>query len=135
MSCLSDWDMPDTPTWLPVADEIDERHYSFDATALPDGLYRFRLRAADRDGNSLEEALLAFAFLLAAFAVMLRDDARFDPAAISAWCENVMPRHHVPRFWKEVDGFARTPSQRIRKDLLDRSLPAAFDREHSRTGA
>ena len=67
--------------------------------------------------------------------VMLRDGARFDPAAISAWCEDVMPRHHVPRYWKEVDGFARTPSQRIRKDLLDRSLETAFDRELSRTGA
>ena len=66
--------------------------------------------------------------------VMLRDGARFDPAALAAWCEEAMPRHHVPRYWKEVDGFARTPSQRIRKDLLDRSPAGAFDRETSQTG-
>ena len=45
--------------WLPVADEIDKDHYGFDATALPDGLYRFRLRAADRQPDGLEEALVA----------------------------------------------------------------------------
>ena len=45
--------------WLEVAKEIDKDHYGFDATALPDGLYRFRLRAVDRAGNSLEEALSA----------------------------------------------------------------------------
>ena len=66
--------------------------------------------------------------------VMPRDGARFDPAAIAAWCEAVMPRQHVPRYWKEVESFARTPSQRIRKDLLDRSVVGAFDRETSQTG-
>lgn len=45
--------------WLPVADELEDDHYGFDATALPDGLYRFRLRAADRSGASLEEPLVA----------------------------------------------------------------------------
>ncbi|MFQ5350373.1 MAG: hypothetical protein ACE5EG_08020, partial [Thermoanaerobaculia bacterium] len=45
--------------WLPVADEIDKDHYGFDATALPDGVYRFRLRAADRGDNSLEEPMTA----------------------------------------------------------------------------
>jgi hypothetical protein len=50
-------DGPDA--WLPVAAELDKDHYGFDATALPDGLYRFRLRAADRDENSLEAAMTA----------------------------------------------------------------------------
>ena len=45
--------------WLPVADEIDDDHYGFDATALPDGVYRFRLRAADRSETSLEDAMTA----------------------------------------------------------------------------
>jgi hypothetical protein len=45
--------------WLPVADELDEDHYGFDATALPDGLYRFRLRAADREAGSGEEPMVA----------------------------------------------------------------------------
>jgi hypothetical protein len=35
--------------WYEVAEEVrDAAHYSFDATVLPDGLYRFRLTAGDR---------------------------------------------------------------------------------------
>ena len=37
--------------WLPVAGELDDDAYSFDATALPDGVYRFRLRASDAPSN------------------------------------------------------------------------------------
>ena len=33
--------------WLPMAEDVAETHYSFDETALPDGVYRFRLRATD----------------------------------------------------------------------------------------
>jgi hypothetical protein len=50
-------DAPDA--WLPVGDELEKDHYGFDATALPDGVYRFRLRAADRGENSLEEPMVA----------------------------------------------------------------------------
>ncbi|MEZ5811805.1 MAG: AMP-binding protein [Rhizobiaceae bacterium] len=57
----------------------------------------------------------------------MRDGAAFDPAALAAWCTRQMPRHHVPRFWKQVAGFERTPSQRIRKDLLDRGRGDAID--------
>ncbi len=34
--------------WLPMVEDLDETHFSFDATALPDGIYRFRLTASDR---------------------------------------------------------------------------------------
>ncbi len=37
--------------WFPMADSLEENHYSFDATALPDGLYRFRLRVSDEASN------------------------------------------------------------------------------------
>jgi hypothetical protein len=37
--------------WLKMAQELDDDHYSFDATALPDGVYRFRLVASDRKSN------------------------------------------------------------------------------------
>lgn len=37
--------------WLRVADELEDNYYAFDATALPDGVYRFRLRASDRPSN------------------------------------------------------------------------------------
>ena len=42
----------DPAGWLPMAKELDETWYSFDETALPDGLYRFRLRASDRKQNA-----------------------------------------------------------------------------------
>ena len=35
-------------TWLPMAEDLSGFHHSFDATALPDGRYRFRLIARDR---------------------------------------------------------------------------------------
>lgn len=43
--------------WMRMAEEVDESYYSFDATALPDGLYRFRLTASDRPDNSAATAL------------------------------------------------------------------------------
>jgi hypothetical protein len=42
---VADSDRP----WLLVADELQKDHYSFDSTVLPDGRYRFRLQAFDRD--------------------------------------------------------------------------------------
>ena len=47
----------DGDRWLPMAEGLEADFYSFDATVLPDGLYRFRLRAADRGENALEEPL------------------------------------------------------------------------------
>lgn len=38
--------------WLPMVDDLDETHFSFDATALPDGIYRFRITASDRRAQS-----------------------------------------------------------------------------------
>ncbi len=61
--------------------------------------------------------------------VMMREGVNFNPEALAEWCRSMMPRHHVPRYWKQVKAFERTPSQRIRKDLLDRSLSDATDTE------
>lgn len=43
--------------WLPVAEELEETSFGFDATALPDGLYRFRLVASDAAENAPGEGL------------------------------------------------------------------------------
>jgi len=43
--------------WLPVAKELTDDHYSFDATALPDGVYRFRLVVSDEAANAPGEGL------------------------------------------------------------------------------
>src|SRR5215203_1383739 len=45
--------------WLQVVDELEDDHYSFDALSLPDGIYRFRLRASDLPSNDPESALAA----------------------------------------------------------------------------
>ncbi len=37
--------------WLPMKEDLEETHYSFDATALPDGLYRFRVQVSDEPSN------------------------------------------------------------------------------------
>ncbi len=47
---------PDDAPWLKVAGDVEEDHYSFDATVLPDGVYRFRLVASDRTANEPEAA-------------------------------------------------------------------------------
>jgi hypothetical protein len=43
--------------WLTMADELQDDWYSFDATVLPDGIYRFRLRASDSLANDPESSL------------------------------------------------------------------------------
>ncbi len=45
--------------WLAMAGELEDDWYSFDATVLPDGVYRFRLRASDRPANDPASALLS----------------------------------------------------------------------------
>jgi len=45
--------------WLTVTGDLEENYFSFDATALPDGVYRFRLRASDRPSNDPASALEA----------------------------------------------------------------------------
>jgi hypothetical protein len=48
---------PDAAPWLKVAGDVEDDHYSFDATVLPDGVYRFRLVASDRNANEPEATL------------------------------------------------------------------------------
>jgi hypothetical protein len=43
--------------WLTVVDDLEEEHYSFDATVLPDGVYRFQLRVSDRSPMQADKAL------------------------------------------------------------------------------
>lgn len=59
--------------------------------------------------------------------VLLCEGAAFDPAGLAAWARDRLPRAHVPRYWKQVTAFDRTPSQRIRKDRLDRGLADSID--------
>ncbi|HLX06311.1 MAG TPA: hypothetical protein VKY89_00475 [Thermoanaerobaculia bacterium] len=46
----------DSGHWLKLAGDVEDDHYSFDATVLPDGAYRFRLVASDRNANDPDAA-------------------------------------------------------------------------------
>lgn len=59
--------------------------------------------------------------------VLMREGIVFDPVNIVRWCRKRLPGHHVPRYWKRVSDFERTPSQRIKKDRLDTDLTNAID--------
>ena len=45
--------------WLSLVEESDDEHHVFDAQVLPDGIYRFRLRASDEADNPDGGALAA----------------------------------------------------------------------------
>ncbi len=45
--------------WLPMAGDLEDDHFGFDSTALPDGVYRFRLEATDAPDNVDGTALAA----------------------------------------------------------------------------
>lgn len=49
----------DPAGWMPVAEDLADDHYSFDATVLPDGVYRFRLLASDEEENAPGEGLVS----------------------------------------------------------------------------
>jgi hypothetical protein len=46
-----DGNEPQDDRWLPMAKDLEETHFSFDATALPDGIYRFRVTASDHQAQ------------------------------------------------------------------------------------
>ena len=43
--------------WKPLKDKLDEKYFSFDTTAFPDGEYRLRITASDSPSNPPAEAL------------------------------------------------------------------------------
>ncbi len=45
--------------WLPLADDLEDDHYSFDIAVLPDGEFRFRLEALDEKANAPGEGMIA----------------------------------------------------------------------------
>lgn len=51
-----------------------------------------------------------------------------DAAALSAWLDTRLARHQRPRYIAVVEGFERTPSQRIMKHRLSRGTDDAWDR-------
>jgi crotonobetaine/carnitine-CoA ligase len=61
----------------------------------------------------------------------LREGASLDPLDLIRWCEGRMAYFQIPRFIAVVPEFPRTPSQRIRKELLPRDVSECWDLEKS----
>jgi crotonobetaine/carnitine-CoA ligase len=53
--------------------------------------------------------------------------ARFDHAQFIAWCEKRMARFQVPRFVAIVEGFSKTPTQRVQKQTLSARTDDCWD--------
>jgi crotonobetaine/carnitine-CoA ligase len=61
----------------------------------------------------------------------LREGASLNPLDLIRWCEGRMAYFQIPRFIAIVEEFPRTPSQRIRKELLLRDVADCWDLEKS----
>ncbi len=59
LAAAGEGDSESDSQWLEVADDLKATFLSFDATVLPDGVYRFRVEASDRLDNVAGEALEA----------------------------------------------------------------------------
>jgi crotonobetaine/carnitine-CoA ligase len=59
--------------------------------------------------------------------VKLRPGANLTPRALSAWLAGNLAPYQRPRYLAFVDGFERTPSQRIIKHTLSMRTDDAFD--------
>jgi crotonobetaine/carnitine-CoA ligase len=62
----------------------------------------------------------------------LKPGERLDAADLVKWCEPRMAAFQIPRFIAFIDEFPKTPTERIRKELLPRSTTDCFDRETAR---
>lgn len=58
-----------------------------------------------------------------------------DPRDLLAWCQDRLAKFQIPRFVAVVDHFDKTPTTRIRKQALSRSLTNCYDAESVRQGA
>jgi carnitine-CoA ligase len=63
--------------------------------------------------------------------VRVADGASLDAAALIAWCKPRLPHFQVPRYVAFIDEFPKTPTQRIRKNELPRTLQGVWDAEQA----
>lgn len=59
--------------------------------------------------------------------VRLKAGHRLDPLALLEWCEPRMPSFQLPRYVAFVEAFPKTPTERIRKELLPKGVDGATD--------
>lgn len=58
-------------------------------------------------------------------------DARLQARELVDWAASRMAAFQIPRFVQFVDAFVKTPTERIRKQLLSKTLDDCWDREKS----
>jgi crotonobetaine/carnitine-CoA ligase len=63
--------------------------------------------------------------------VRLRAGHDLAPLELIQWCERRMPYFQIPRYVSFIDEFPKTPTQRIRKNELARSVEGVWDLEAS----
>ncbi|VVE02487.1 AMP-dependent synthetase [Pandoraea soli] len=63
--------------------------------------------------------------------VRLRAGHAVAPLDLIQWCESRMPYFQIPRYVSFIDEFPKTPTQRIRKNDLARSVDGVWDLESS----
>jgi crotonobetaine/carnitine-CoA ligase len=62
----------------------------------------------------------------------LKPGERLEAPELIRWCEPRMASFQLPRYIAFIDEFPKTPTERIRKELLPRSTDGCFDRENWR---
>jgi hypothetical protein len=137
---------PGSSAWLPMAAELDDAYFGFDETVLPDGWYRFRLRASDAESNpsgeGLESERLSEPVLVDGSAPRLiaaRRDGRslrlevgddWNPLRAVEWSVDAKPWEAAPAADRLVDGrretLVLTPSDEAQL-ILVRLTDAAFN--------
>ncbi len=135
--------------WLHTGDVVrrDERGRLYYLTRLKDMIRRSgeNIAAAEVEGVIMRHPGVRLAAVLAveddlrgeevmAYVVLCEDMPRdaATVAALSAFCAERLARFKVPRYWKYRDDLPRTPSERIRKEVLraegDDLRAGAYDR-------
>jgi carnitine-CoA ligase len=63
--------------------------------------------------------------------VLCRPGIAVDPMALIKWCEPRMPYFQIPRFITFIEAFEKTPTERIRKEVLSKTTEDCWDLERS----
>jgi crotonobetaine/carnitine-CoA ligase len=63
--------------------------------------------------------------------IRLNPGASLTPLELVKWAEPRMPRFQIPRFIATLEAFPKTPSERIRKELLPKTTDDSWDLERS----
>ena len=64
--------------------------------------------------------------------VKVREGVQVSPPELISWCRDKLPHFQVPRYIEFIDVFPKTPTQRIQKKELSRSVVGVWDIDATR---